>query len=204
MSDVAPPSAAVPKPEHIPDSVIYDFDFFRDPAYLADPHKRVLELVRSAPPVFWTPRNGGHWMFLSHEANFKASRDPETFSSQFVTEEQMKAFVAQLPPGMPRISVAVPINFDPPEHTKYRAPLQKAFSPKTMLALKDSIRTLANELIDKVRRPRALRFHGRHRRAAAGAGFPEALGPAASSARPSIAPSSGLSSRTRNTMPRRA
>jgi len=44
----------------------------------------------------------------------------------------------------------LPINLDPPEHTKYRAPLQKAFSPKTMLALKDSIRALANELIDKV------------------------------------------------------
>jgi cytochrome P450 len=150
MSDVAPLSAAVPKPEHIPGSVIYDFDFFRDPAYLADPHKRILELVRSAPPLFWTPRNGGHWMFLSHEANFKASRDPDTFSSQFVTEEQMKAFMAQLPPGMPRIPLAVPINLDPPEHTKYRAPLQKAFSPKTMLALKESIRALANELIDKV------------------------------------------------------
>ena len=62
----------------------------------------------------------------------------------------MKAFVAQLPPGMPRIPLAVPINLDPPEHTKYRAPLQKAFSPKTMLALKESIRALANELIDKV------------------------------------------------------
>ena len=62
----------------------------------------------------------------------------------------MKAFVAQLPPGTPRIPLAVPINLDPPAHTKYRAPLQKAFSPKTMLALKDSIRTLANELIDNV------------------------------------------------------
>ncbi len=150
MSDGAPLSAAVPTPEHIRGSVIYDFDLFRDPAYLADPHKRVLELVRSAPPVFWTPRNGGHWMLLSHEANFKASRDPESFSSQFVTEGQMKAFVAQLPPGTPRIPLAVPINLDPPAHTKYRAPLQKAFSPKTMLALKDSIRTLANELIDNV------------------------------------------------------
>lgn len=143
-------SAAVPKPEHIPVSVIYDFDFFRDPAYLIDPHKRISELVRSAPPVFWTPRNGGHWMFLSHAANFKASRDPETFSSRFVTAEQIQAFAAQLPPGTPRIPMAVPINLDPPEHTQYRAPLQRAFSPKAMLALKDSIRNLANELIDKV------------------------------------------------------
>jgi cytochrome P450 len=150
MTDGAKLSPAVSKPAHVPDSAVYDFDFFRDSAYLADPHKRILELVRTAPPVFWTPRNGGHWMFLSHAANFRASRDTESFTSQFVTEEQMKAFVAQLPPGTPRLPMAVPINLDPPEHTKYRAPLQKAFSPKTMLALKNSIRDLANELIDRV------------------------------------------------------
>src|SRR5579859_7873207 len=151
MSDLASLSPAVPKPSHVPAAAVYDFDFFRDPAYLADPHRRVLELVRSAPPVFWTPRNGGHWMFLSHGAVFKASRDTQSFTSQFLSEAQMKAFVAQLPPGTPHIPQAVPINLDPPDHTKYRAPLQKAFSPKTMLALKDSIRDLANQLIDKVR-----------------------------------------------------
>jgi cytochrome P450 len=151
MSHLAPLSPAVSRPAHVPETAVYDFDFFRDPAYLSDPHRRVLELVRTAPAVFWTPRNGGHWMFLSHGAVFKASRDTETFTSQFVTEAQMKAFMAQLPPGTPHIPQAVPINLDPPDHTKYRAPLQKAFSPKTMLALKDSIRDLADELIDKVK-----------------------------------------------------
>jgi cytochrome P450 len=150
MTDVLGLSPLASKPTHVPESAVFDFDFFRDPAYLADPHQRVLELVRTAPPVFWTPRNGGHWMFLSHSANFNASRDTESFSSQFVTEAQMRALRAQLPPGTPHIPSAAPINLDPPEHTKYRAPLQKAFSPKTMLALKDSIRTLANELIDRV------------------------------------------------------
>lgn len=150
MVEGASLSAAVAKPAHIPERVVYDFDFFRDPGLLGNPHQRILELVRTAPPVFWTPRNGGHWIFLSHGANFRASRDPDSFTSQFVTPEQMKAFMAQLPPGTPRLPQAVPINLDPPDHGKYRAPLQKAFSPKAMLALKDSIKTLANELIDKV------------------------------------------------------
>jgi cytochrome P450 len=150
MTEAAKLSPAVAKPAHIPDSAVCDFDYFRDPAYLIDPHKRVLELVGTAPPIFWTPRNGGHWMFMSHAANFKASRDTQSFSSQFVSADQMKAFMAQLPPGTPRVPLAVPINLDPPDHTKYRAPLQRAFSPKTMLTLKDSIRTLANELIDAV------------------------------------------------------
>jgi cytochrome P450 len=115
MIDVAALSAAVPKPAHVPDAVLFDFDMFRDPAYVADPHSRIIDLVRRAPPVFWTPRNGGHWMFLSHAANFKAARDT-----------------------------------DPPEHGRYRTPLQRAFSPKMMLALKDDIRALANQLIDLV------------------------------------------------------
>jgi cytochrome P450 len=37
---------------------------------------------------------------------------------------------------------------DPPQHTIYRAPLQKAFSPKAMMARKEEVRTLANTLID--------------------------------------------------------
>jgi cytochrome P450 len=150
MSQATTLSRAVATPAHIPEAAVYDFDMFHDPAYLADPHARVLDLVRTAPPVFWTPRNGGHWMLISHAANFKAARDIESFSSQFVSREQSAALRAMLPPGTPHIPNAAPINLDPPEHGQYRAPLQQAFSPKAMLALKDDIRTLANQLIDKV------------------------------------------------------
>ena len=149
MNAVAPLSPAVPKPAHIPDAAVYDFDAYRDPGLLADPVKRIAQLVREAPPIFWTPRNGGQWVILAYEALFNAYRDPETFSSQFMSADQMKAMMAGLPPGTPRIPQARPINLDPPEHTKYRAPLQKTFS-KSALALKDDIRKLTNELIDNV------------------------------------------------------
>src|SRR6185436_10636624 len=58
---------------------------------------------------------------------------------------------AKMPPGMPLIPLPIPINLDPPEHGKYRTPLQRVFSPKAILALKDSITALATELIDKVK-----------------------------------------------------
>src|SRR4029077_12525094 len=150
MNAVAPLSPAVPKPAHIPDSAVYDFDAYRDPGLLVDPVKRIAEMVREAPPIFWTPRNGGQWVILGYEALFNAYRDPATFSSQFMNADQMKAMMAGLPPGTPRIPQARPINLDPPEHTKYRAPLQKTFSPKSALALKDDIRKLAIELIEAV------------------------------------------------------
>jgi cytochrome P450 len=151
MAEAASLSPAVEKPPHIPDRVVFDFDMYHDPDYIKDPHRRILDIISKAPPVFWTPRNGGHWMLVSHKANFEASRDPETFSSEVVPKAQIAAFMASLPPGAPRIPMPVPINIDPPEHTAYREPLLGAFSPKSMLALKDSIRALAIELIEKIR-----------------------------------------------------
>jgi cytochrome P450 len=150
MTNAAALSPAVPKPAHVAEAAVYDFDMFKDPAYVADPHKRVLDMIRNAPPVFWTPRNGGHWMLVSHEANFNASRDTDAFSNGFATPDELKAMSSRMPPGTPHIPLPLPINIDPPDHGRYRMPLQRVFSPKTINELKDSIRTLADQLIDKV------------------------------------------------------
>ena len=143
-------SPAVPKPAHVPDSLVVDFDLFNDPGLLKDPHGRALELATHAPPVFWTPRQGGHWVFVGHEANFELGRDWESFTSQAMPEEQRQAMIAALPPGTPHIPQPVPISVDPPVHTKYRMVLNAVFSPKAMNALKDDIRALARELIAKI------------------------------------------------------
>jgi cytochrome P450 len=149
--NAAAQSPLTAKPSHIPDSVVYDFDAYRDPGLLANPPKRFAQMVKDAPPVFWTPRNGGHWIIQGYEALFNAYRSPETFSSRFnMTPEQQQAIMSRLPPGATRVPQARPINLDPPEHTKYRGPLQKTFSPKSALALKDDIRKLANDLIDPI------------------------------------------------------
>lgn len=138
-------------PAHISADRVYDFDMFADAAYLKDPHARIAQMLADAPPVFWTPHNGGHWLIVGHEAVFKASRDPETFSSQVIAPEEIQAMLAMLPPGSPRMPQSVPINIDPPLHTQFRAPLNIVFSPKAMLAMKQDIRALAAELIDAIK-----------------------------------------------------
>ena len=150
MTEAAKLAPAAKQPAHIPDALVYDFDLFKDPALNADPHARVIDLLRSAPPIFWTPRNGGHWLLLSHAANFDASRDTETFSSEVIPQAMIKMMLSKMPPGSPHIPQPIPINVDPPEHTKYRGPINRAFSPKAIAELKDSIRALANELIDEI------------------------------------------------------
>ncbi|CAN7548175.1 cytochrome P450 [Phenylobacterium sp. LjRoot225] len=147
MNDV---SAFAPRPAHIPDAAVYDFDMFRDSALLADPHERVRQLLREAPAVFWTPRNRGHWVALGHEPVFEVSREFDRFSSEFMAREQMQQMLAMAPPGMPYIPQSKPISLDPPDHAKYRAPLASVFGPKAIKARTDEIRALANALIDEV------------------------------------------------------
>jgi cytochrome P450 len=139
-----------PQPEHVPDSLVYDFDLFNDPEFLRDPHRRALDLLQSAPPIFWTPRNKGHWILQSYDAVFEAARDVDSFSNEIVPQELIRSFMEQMPPGSPHIPQPFPINLDPPEHSKYRLPLQQVFSPKTINALKDDIRASAVELINKI------------------------------------------------------
>lgn len=140
----------VPVPDHVPPEAVFDFDMRFDPALLKDPHERVQELLRVAPPVFWTPRNGGRWIAIGHAEIFEASRDPEHFSSSYMPKDQLEALLASLPADMPRIPRAVPITMDPPEHARYRGPLQKAFSPRAINQRKVAIEGLAAELIDAV------------------------------------------------------
>jgi cytochrome P450 len=139
-----------PKPDHVADAAVYDFDFFLDAALLADPHERVRQILREAPPLFWTPRNGGHWVAIGHDAAFEVSRDWERFTSAAMSPEAAAQLMAMLPPGTRHIPRSTPISLDPPDHTKYRAPLAAPFGPKAIKARTEEIRALAGALIEAV------------------------------------------------------
>jgi cytochrome P450 len=123
---------------------------FLDPALLTDPHERVQQILRDAAPIFWTPRNGGHWIAMGHKEVFALSRDTDNFSSVLMPPSQISQMLAMVSSEISRVPLPTPINLDPPDHTRYRAPLQLAFSPKAMLARRDEIRQLADSLIEKV------------------------------------------------------
>ncbi len=143
-------SPLAPRPAHIPESAVYDFDMFKQPGLKEDPHECVLKLAQDAPPVFWTPRNGGHWVFLGREAVFEGARDAASFSSEMMPHDEMMAMLSLMPKDTPHVPIPYPILLDPPLHEKYRQPLQTVFSPRTVSGLKDKIRELAAELIDPI------------------------------------------------------
>jgi len=150
-------SPKVPKPDHIPEHLVYDFDFHLDRELIENPHNHALNMVKDAPPIFWTPRQGGHWVLKGHNAVFEGSRDIDIFSSSPMPLEQIRAINAQLPDNK-KIFIPAPISFDPPDHAVFRKPLQTVFSPKAMAALKVSIRELAVELIESVKPKGACEF----------------------------------------------
>ncbi len=90
------------------------------------------------PDFFWTPANGGHWVVNSGEILNDVLTDPDLFSSRVAivpVERQMET-----PP--------FPISLDPPEHTRYRAVLSGAFSPRVVTPLGEQAGELTHDLID--------------------------------------------------------
>ena len=123
-------------PDHVPPELVVDFDFMRDPRLREDVHDGLRKLQAEAPPLFYTPRNGGHWIAIGREMLFNVSRDYEVFSNAPQTEDRAK---------LPR---RIPITYDPPEHGAYRHVLMHAFAPKVVAAMEQKIRALAIQLIE--------------------------------------------------------
>ncbi len=137
------------RPEHVPEDALFEFDI-ADPELAEDPHRIAFARLKEAPAVFWTPCNGGHWMTRCYAESFEVLTTPEIFSSDLVSEADRAALGAALPPDIGRLPSPSPINLDPPEHSKYRIPLQESFSPKAIHALQGDITLLAEQLVDAI------------------------------------------------------
>lgn len=132
-----------PRPDHVAPERLYDFDMFNvtgsdTPAEnLHEAYAR--RLHGEAPAVFYTLRNGGHWVVTRHDEISEVVRDPEHFSA---SEQQI--------PRIENPPVFIPLSLDPPANLPYRQALMPHFSPKNVKALEEKIRYWANRLIDEV------------------------------------------------------
>jgi cholest-4-en-3-one 26-monooxygenase len=119
-----------------------------DASWFAEgPPHELFARLRAEDPVHRNPLpDGTHCWSVTRHADVSAiSRDTETFSSHragiFLHPDQV-------------VPLALTQNLllykDPPEHTKYRLILQKAFTPHTVAALEDAVRTRVTKTIDKV------------------------------------------------------
>ena len=87
--------------------------------------------MRSSSPVFKAPPPFDMWMIFDFEGVKQVVSDHETFSSAVPAPDNWFIF------------------FDPPRHTKLRALISRAFTPRMVGNLEPRIRQLSRELLDK-------------------------------------------------------
>jgi cytochrome P450 len=106
--------------------------------YKADPHA-IWKRLRDEAPVYYN--EDLDFYAVSRFADVDAfSRDPKTFLSSHGTV--LEIITAD------RIDIEMMIFMDPPEHTRYRRLVSKAFTPRRMTLLEEDIRALCIRLLD--------------------------------------------------------
>jgi cytochrome P450 len=135
-------------PPHVPPELVRTFNFWSAPGMRpqagGDPHA-ALACLRDEPRIFYSARNTaegyGTWVLTRAEDMRAVLQDAATFSSS------RKLFSPLVGEDWP----LVPLEIDPPQHTKFRALLNPMFSPKRMQQMQVGIRARAIELLDGLR-----------------------------------------------------
>lgn len=124
-------------PPHVPSHLVVDFDIYGGEELKRCPYDTMVELRRKGlPAIFYTPRNGGHWVVTGATEALEMIRDIERFSN----DPQYNAIMRK-PWSLPQQS-------DPPMHTAYRRIINPTFSPRSMVTLEPDLRSLCGSLID--------------------------------------------------------
>jgi cytochrome P450 len=115
-----------------------------DPEFLADPYPTYHRL-RTEDPVHYSPLD--FWVLTRYEDVVAVLRDP-----RFV-KEPLAAFIAArfgvaVPPGM-GLSM---LDRDPPDHTRLRSLVSKAFTPRVVEGLRPRIQRMVDDLITRAER----------------------------------------------------
>jgi cytochrome P450 len=126
------------------------FDPF-DPRFRDDPASLYAELRRDNP-VHRSPL--GFWVFARHADCLAILRDRRSSNdARNIDEEAVGAPLGASGPKDPSASVfdeLAPFLFkDPPDHTRLRGLVQKAFTPRVVESLRDRITELAESLVDE-------------------------------------------------------
>jgi cytochrome P450 len=87
--------------------------------------------LRSASPVLHAPPPLNAWLIFDYDGVKRALNDHETFSSRVPAPRNWFIF------------------FDPPEHSKLRALISRAFTPRVVANLEARIREFSRELLDQ-------------------------------------------------------
>jgi len=130
-------------PEHVPAACVRDFDFYNPQGlvngFTPDIHAVWKHVQDTMPDIFWTPRNGGHWVLTRYRHMVDMVLRPDVFSNR----------ENQIPLG--GAPFFVPVNLDPPEHGIFRKLMMPFFSPASLAKATDKARSTAIDIIEQLR-----------------------------------------------------
>ncbi|AXE63648.1 hypothetical protein BBF93_04985 [Hyphomonas sp. CACIAM 19H1] len=123
-------------PAHVPADRVYPFDYHNDPLISEDIHDGLLRLRQDAPPIFWTPAHGGHWIVSDTDLMVSVLKTPAIYSSRQL----------QIPPreDAPRM---IPESLDPPEHLLYRRLMMEYFEKSRIAHLQARVNFWTDTLL---------------------------------------------------------
>lgn len=126
-------------PAHVPAHLVQDFDFFFEATTEQAFVKWTSLHDAGKPEIFWTPRNGGHWIVTRADDVEEVYRNHDLFHNS----PRGNAIPFRESPAPP-----LPIASDPPQHGEYRRILAPFFSPKRISEVEARARDIAREVID--------------------------------------------------------
>lgn len=127
-------------PAHVPPGLVFDFDMYTGPEVTRCPHQS-LTALQKLPDIFYTPRNGGHWVITRQKMAVDVLQTPEIFSNDPTYSDPSVLMTAVK---------RVPLDLDPPDHSGYRKILNAMFSPKAVRDLEPLVRAQAQSLVEAV------------------------------------------------------
>ncbi len=117
-----------------------------EPGYFDDPYRQY-GLLRDRDPVHHSPLEV--WILFRYDDVVRVLRDP-TLSVQIdnaAPTARTQMFVEQAPDARERGAHSI-LNIDPPDHTRLRRLVSKAFTPKMVQNLRPRIEALVGEALD--------------------------------------------------------
>lgn len=121
-----------------------------DPALIDDPYPTYRRL-REEAPVFWSAHMNG-WVVTRYEDVLRTFSDPQHFRNGGRFEPVFDALPAEVHAEfapMRRHFMHGIIGADPPDHTRLRALVQKAFAPRALDAMRAPVAEIVARLLDE-------------------------------------------------------
>jgi cytochrome P450 len=114
----------------------------RQPA--ADPYA-ALAALREREPVHWSSDLGGIWVFTRHDDISRALRDPRWRRTPPDGSDPW-AWAAEIP-AIASVMRHLFLMMDPPDHTRLRGLVNRAFTPAAVAAMEARIRAIVDDLL---------------------------------------------------------